>query len=70
MTDTVSSDKQAEGPSVTRSQRLVSCVDCGHDVSTRAFMCPGCGREARAASLGWILAAITGLLSLILLFNG
>jgi hypothetical protein len=47
---------------------LTKCNECGHDVSTRAEACPGCGaqvNEPSGARLGLFLVAVMGVLTLI-----
>jgi hypothetical protein len=52
---------------------LTKCTECGHDVSTRAKACPGCGAPAQKPSgvrLGLFLVAVIGIPALIGLFVG
>jgi hypothetical protein len=47
---------------------LTKCTECGHDVSTRAKACPGCGAQAQKPSgvrLGLFLVAVIGIPALI-----
>ena len=47
---------------------LTKCTECGHDVSTRAKACPGCGAQAQkpsGMSLGLFLVAVMGIPALI-----
>jgi hypothetical protein len=47
---------------------LTKCTECGHDVSTRAKACPGCGAPAQKPSdvrLGLFLVAVIGIPALI-----
>lgn len=31
---------------------LIKCAECGHEVSTEADVCPGCGRPIKRGFLG------------------
>jgi Family of unknown function (DUF6030) len=47
---------------------LAKCEECGHEVSTQAKACPGCGAPVKAPSgtrLGLFLLAVMGVLGLI-----
>jgi hypothetical protein len=47
---------------------LTTCKECGHDVSTQAKACPGCGAQVKkpsGARLGLFLVAVMGVLALI-----
>ncbi|HEY2406391.1 MAG TPA: hypothetical protein VGI10_10335 [Polyangiaceae bacterium] len=40
---------------------LVACPDCDREISTEAYMCPGCGRptgKQRKMAKGWLLRAV------------
>jgi hypothetical protein len=47
---------------------LIKCKECGHDVSTQAKACPGCGAQVKkpsGARLGLFLVAVIGVFALI-----
>lgn len=51
--------------------RLVSCKDCGHQISKNAASCPNCGAKVKRTSIvSWLALIFIGIPILIAIFSG
>ena len=50
---------------------LTKCIDCGKEISTKAYMCPGCGAMLKQENLflRMVLLAIIALVITVLFFR-
>ena len=50
--------------------KLVSCKDCGHQISKNADKCPNCGKNKRTSTITWFAAIFIGIAVLWAVFSG